>query len=625
MWNSRDPLESRAARRETRQFAARLLLAMALLTAVAGAVAVLLARRHLAEVQTREAGLRFAVGEAGDRALRHLRAEALEERASLLARRPRIHAALEDDALDLLYLAAHDDLRDALAPRGSASPPFSESNFIAPSPLSSRPFRARFYRFYDATGKLIVPPPVVDAGPTSPAELTAAAALVASPIAPAAALHSDWVLESLTDSAGLTSPATELLALPIRSNADGRRLGVLVLGYPLLGDARSSSTFRARAPTATASPSDDTLAICGLWRDGRLLAPTLPPALGSEAESKLRSTLAATNATTGDLRLRLGGADWLVFHQLVHSTATPGGARALNFFPLDALARRQRELTWRIAGTSALLALAGLLASALLTLRFSGWFGRLAQDSVAQRAGRVEAETHLRRTAAELARSARFSSDASHQLKTPVAVLRIGLDELAATAGFPAERQSDIDELRQQTDRLGHIVDDLLLLARLDAGLVRIAPAPVDLAALAASALDDISVLPEAETLRLENTLRGPLIARAERGHLALVLQNLLENAAKYNQPGGLVRLSGETAPGWLRLRVENTAPHPVPPEARELIFERFHRGAAGAAVTPGHGLGLNLARELARLHGGDLRLLHSTAERTVFELSLPT
>jgi len=106
----------------------------------------------------------------------------------------------------------------------------------------------------------------------------------------------------------------------------------------------------------------------------------------------------------------------------------------------------------------------------------------------------------------------------------------------------------------------------------------------------------------------------------AERGYAALILQNLLENARKYNRPAGRIRLSARTAGGFVELVVANTG-RAIPAAAQSHIFERFNRGAVGENV-PGYGLGLNLARELARLHGGDLRLLRSADDWTEFAVT---
>ena len=95
-------------------------------------------------------------------------------------------------------------------------------------------------------------------------------------------------------------------------------------------------------------------------------------------------------------------------------------------------------------------------------------------------------------------------------------------------------------------------------------------------------------------------------------------MQNLLENARKYNRTDGRIRVTVRTEGSWATLSIGNTG-HTIPPGAQEYIFQRFHRGVMGENL-PGHGLGLNLARELARLHRGELRLTHSANDWTEFE-----
>ncbi|MCA1658931.1 MAG: sensor histidine kinase, partial [Verrucomicrobiaceae bacterium] len=104
-----------------------------------------------------------------------------------------------------------------------------------------------------------------------------------------------------------------------------------------------------------------------------------------------------------------------------------------------------------------------------------------------------------------------------------------------------------------------------------------------------------------------------------EKRYASLILQNLLENARKYNHPDGSIRVSARTDDGWALLRVGNTGPV-IPADMQEQIFERFSRATNGATVA-GHGLGLNLARELVRLHGGELRLVSSLEKWTEFEV----
>ena len=121
--------------------------------------------------------------------------------------------------------------------------------------------------------------------------------------------------------------------------------------------------------------------------------------------------------------------------------------------------------------------------------------------------------------------------------------------------------------------------------------------------------------------LDLRTAPSSPLCIAGEARYVNLIVQNLLENARKYNRPGGRVDIDAEEdGPGNVRLVVGDTGPG-IDLAAREHMVERFHRANAVENV-PGHGLGLNLARELARLHGGDLRLVHSEADWTEFEAS---
>jgi signal transduction histidine kinase len=164
------------------------------------------------------------------------------------------------------------------------------------------------------------------------------------------------------------------------------------------------------------------------------------------------------------------------------------------------------------------------------------------------------------------------------------------------------------------------VIEDLLLLSRLDAGRLKLEPRPVNLTQLIEASLDDLGALPDALDLAVETDFPAGLHIEGEKRYTSLILQNLLENARKYNRPGGRILLAARAEGDRVFLRVGNTG-EPIPASAQAHIFERFHRGAMGENV-PGYGLGLNLARELARLHRGELRLVRSDAERTEFEVT---
>jgi two-component system heavy metal sensor histidine kinase CusS len=217
----------------------------------------------------------------------------------------------------------------------------------------------------------------------------------------------------------------------------------------------------------------------------------------------------------------------------------------------------------------------------------------------------------------------RFSADASHQLKTPVAVLRAGLDHLSRETGLTGPQAAEIAVLRQQTRRLTALIEDLLLLAQADAGRLALEAEEIDLIPLVAAAEDDLQALVSEREVRVEDGLPACLIAKADRRRVMLVLQNLVENAAKYTPDGGTVKISAREEGGWAVVSVANSGAA-IPAEARAEIFERFRRGPAVGENVRGHGLGLNIARELVRAHGGELRLVQADDGWIEFEFRLP-
>jgi signal transduction histidine kinase len=120
--------------------------------------------------------------------------------------------------------------------------------------------------------------------------------------------------------------------------------------------------------------------------------------------------------------------------------------------------------------------------------------------------------------------------------------------------------------------------------------------------------------------VKIEKEFPVGLFVAGERQYTSLIVQNLLENARKYNRPGGRIRVNAHVNGGNLVLTIGNNG-RTIPPG--ENIFERFHHNST-PSVASGHGIGLNLARELARLHGGDLHLVRSEDDWTEFEVRLP-
>ncbi len=550
---------------------------MTLLAALAAAGALRLSETRATADYAQNLRREFEAELAAAHQVRALRLDALEEIARQLARKPRLQAALEDDALDLLYLTAQDELRDIIEPAKNLNP-----NTSPPTPARFSALRARFYRFLDATGAVIRPASSDHVGLLSPAD-EAALALPGLP----SRLQIGYLP---------TTPATELIAIPISSTQTGQPVATLVLGFSrpdLLGRRSGETTLRA------------------LSLQGRLhLAPDSPA---------FPASLSLTEPHTLPAQITLDDKPHLLFTQALNPGSLYPLAHEICLYPLDQLTARQHLLRRDLLLAGLVLLVGGYFISRFLAARMSAPVETLASVSSENIRGRNRAEAALELTSEELQRSARFSSDASHQLKTPVAILRAGLEEFRALHAHTPKDHEELSTLVHQTYRLSHIVDDLLLLSRMEAGSLRLTLTTLDLAPLIATALDDLTALSETLNLTIETDLSSSCLIRGEQGYTTIILQNLFENARKYNHPGGRIRISTHPAGDEIILRIGNTGPG-IPPDAKRHIFERFHRGPA-SATTPGHGLGLNLARELALLHLGSLRLTRADSDWTEFEV----
>jgi signal transduction histidine kinase len=568
-------------------FRTRLVVAMMLLVSVVATAGLLFAQHNVAATVKQDFEREFQAEVAALDAGREVRHALLAERCRALARRPRIHAALEDDALDLLYPSARDELLDVMAP--AAAPAGSGGRDVGGPGL-----RAAFYRFLDGQGRVLAPPDGKVVGELDP-RTEAALSLPRLPEHP----QTGYIARA-TDEAG--DEVDEVIAMPIISSEHGETISAIVLGFKTvdLTDTHGTSGIRR-----------------GVWLDGRLHLPALTAAAQAALASRLAGVIAGAGSAGGSREVRVLGVPYLLFYKQLNPDSLFPAAFGLSLYPLADSLARQRQLLWEFAGAGLVLWLVALGTSQVISLRLAQPVERLALDSAANRSERERAEAALATTHQELRRSARFSADASHQLKTPVTVMRAGLENLLAEPTLGAATREELSGLVHQTFRLTTVIDELLLLSRLDAGRMQLELKPLDLVPLIEAGLDDLGALPDAAAPSVSAELPATLPIAGDRTYTALILQNLLENARKYNRPGGRIQVTARVEDGWAVLTVGNTG-RPIAPEAQGAIFERFHRGSAGEDV-PGHGLGLNLARELARLHGGDLVLLRSAEDWTEF------
>lgn len=207
------------------------------------------------------------------------------------------------------------------------------------------------------------------------------------------------------------------------------------------------------------------------------------------------------------------------------------------------------------------------------------------------------------RIRATLAQERRFTADASHELRTPIAAIRAQAD-VARRATDPEERRHALEQVLRGCDRATHLIEQLLTLARLDAGFQGYETA-VDLMAVAAAVLADSGPWAHGRGIRVQLEGEGPVMVRGDATLLGILLRNLVDNAVRYGPAGSTVTVRVVPATGAPRLEIIDQGPG-IPVEAREQVLQRFHRLDS---TENGSGLGLSIAARIVALFGAHLTL----------------
>ena len=566
-------------------FRTKLSVTMMLVVSGMTALGLYLAQRTVGTTAERDLQQNFQAQLSSLHGLEELRHAALAERCRVLSEKPRIHAALEDNALDLLYPSAKDELRDLM----EGEEPSSEQ--------AASTLHARFYRFLDGAGAVLPPPNLKDVGVIN----TAAEAQLAL-----AQLPEKQQSGYLSHPDGGSDRVDEIIAFPIFSTETGEIISALVVGFKPLEIVPKSAAAGIRS---------------GIWVNRRLHLASLSQSELEALGNEITRALTRSDSVQNNFTVRVNGALHLLFYKRLNPGSVFPPAYEICLYPLASAVAQLHRLRWQIGGVGGLLLLGGFVASHFVAVRFSKPVEKLALDSEQNRAQRRLAEAALISTSEKLKRSTRYSADASHQLKTPVTVLRAGLESLLSRDDFDAAVYEELSALLHQTHRLTGVIEDLLLLSRMDSGHLQIKSETVNLGELIEEWLDDLGTLLEQVDVKIEKKLPAKIYVVGERRYTSLIVQNLLENAGKYNRSGGRIKIEAQEKNGDVIVTVGNTG-EPIAPSEQEHIFERFHRGSEKSA--PGHGLGLSLARQLTRLHGGDLRLVRSGDDWTEFEICFP-
>jgi two-component system, OmpR family, heavy metal sensor histidine kinase CusS len=228
----------------------------------------------------------------------------------------------------------------------------------------------------------------------------------------------------------------------------------------------------------------------------------------------------------------------------------------------------------------------------------------------------------LNRLESSFTQATRFSADASHELKTPLARLQIELEQALESAPSGSPQQEVYSSLLDEVSRLKAIVQKLLLLSLADAGRLQLHCEPVNLTRMLENVIEDCRL--QAPHLAVEQALAPDVHVNADADLLEQALQNLAGNAIKYNCENGQIRFELVKESDCVLVRVANTGPG-IPAADRERVFERFYRAdKSRSRRVDGVGLGLSLSREIVRAHGGELVLKDSDDDLTCFAIVLP-
>ena len=323
----------------------------------------------------------------------------------------------------------------------------------------------------------------------------------------------------------------------------------------------------------------------------------------------------------------------------------PGGIAQLGA-PMDEFAEMFQQLRWALGLASPLL---------LILACVSGYWmsGRALRpvEEIDQTVRRIGSHTlterlRLRNTNDELDRLSvtinqmlerlesafrlvvQFTADASHELRTPVAIIRTTAEVIRGSRRTPEEYEEAWDQVVLQSERMSRLVDDLLLLARADAGRSDVSFEAIDLADIVNGVAAEVKVLADASGLELTRSALPSCPAFGDPDAIRRLLLILVDNAIKYTPEGGKIEvrldiedsLEGRAAV----IEISDTGAG-ISPEHLPRVFDRFYRVSVDRSrKTGGSGLGLAIARWLASLHNGEIRVESEPDKGSVFRVLLP-
>lgn len=278
-----------------------------------------------------------------------------------------------------------------------------------------------------------------------------------------------------------------------------------------------------------------------------------------------------------------------------------------------------------------------LLFSTMLTRRISdllrairivreGEYGHRVRlrggDELSELAGEFNELTGRLQTTEEVRR--RFVSDASHELKTPLASIRLLTDSILQSPEIDIEVARDfVADIGEEAERLTRISEKLLTLTRMDSA-VAVEAAPVDVGAVVQRVAHMLAPLAKGGEVTIETDLQPGCLVLATEDDFYQIAFNLMENALKYNLPGGRVLVTLTGAGDLVTLTVEDTGIG-IPEADLPKVFDRFYRvDQARSRAAGGTGLGLSIVRDTARQHGGAVTVRRREPQGSLFQAAFP-
>jgi heavy metal sensor kinase len=217
----------------------------------------------------------------------------------------------------------------------------------------------------------------------------------------------------------------------------------------------------------------------------------------------------------------------------------------------------------------------------------------------------------------------RFSADVSHELRTPLTIIRGELEAAVQHEHLTPELLDLVGSALEETERLRTIVEQLLVVSRLDAGDAQMEKVPLDLGQLATSTAEQMLLLAEEKSITVRCDAQSGVEVEGDPSRLKQVVVNLLDNAIRYTGEGGSISVSAAKQDGWATLTVTDNGAG-IPPEALPHVFERFYRAdKARSRYSGGSGLGLAIVKAICTAHRGDVEITSTEGVGTTVTIRL--